>query len=62
VTQEHLLSHNASYEDLQNEFKHSGETIHQHIKVVLNIFPALTYRFVKSAIGNGPHWKISTDP
>jgi hypothetical protein len=23
-----MLSHNASYEDLQHEFKHSGETIH----------------------------------
>jgi hypothetical protein len=23
-----MLSHNASYEDLQYEFKHSGETIH----------------------------------
>jgi len=57
-----MLSHNASYEDLQYEFKHSGETIHRHIKAVFNIIPVLTYRFVKPAIGTGPHWKISTDP
>jgi hypothetical protein len=29
-----MLSHNASYEDLQYEFKHSGETIHRPIKTV----------------------------
>ncbi|CAN6217618.1 unnamed protein product [Urochloa humidicola] len=57
-----MLSHNASYEDLQYEFKHSGETIHRHIKALFNIIPALTYRFVKPTVGIGTHWKISTDP
>jgi hypothetical protein len=33
-----MLSHNASYEDLQYEFKHSGETIHRHIKAIFNNF------------------------
>ena len=32
------------------------------IKAVFNRIPALIYRFVKPAIGSGPHWKISTDP
>jgi hypothetical protein len=56
-----MLSHNASYEDLQYEFKHSGETIHRHIKAVFEIIPALAYRFLKPTVGTGPHWKISTD-
>lgn len=30
----YMISHNASYEDLQHEFHHSGETIHRHIMVV----------------------------
>ncbi|KAL5666968.1 hypothetical protein ACJX0J_019189, partial [Zea mays] len=40
-----MLSHNASYEDLQHEFKHSGETIHRHIQSVFHIIPSLMYRF-----------------
>jgi hypothetical protein len=45
-----MLSHNASYEDLQYEFKHSGETIHRHIKTVFDIISALTYRFLKPTL------------
>jgi hypothetical protein len=58
-----MLSHNAnaSYEDLQYEFKHSGETIHRHIKSVFGIISALTYRFLKPALATETHWKISTD-
>ncbi|KAL6844324.1 hypothetical protein ACP4OV_025997 [Aristida adscensionis] len=58
----YMLSHNASFEDLQHEFKHSGETIHRHIKAVFNIIPALTTRFVRPANNPETHWKISTGP
>ncbi|WVZ71713.1 hypothetical protein U9M48_020265 [Paspalum notatum var. saurae] len=56
-----MLSHNTSYEDLQHEFKHSGETIHRHIQSVFSVIPALLYRFVKPTTGIETHWKISTD-
>ncbi|KAK3136674.1 hypothetical protein QOZ80_5BG0440800 [Eleusine coracana subsp. coracana] len=56
-----MLSHNASYEDLQYEFKHSGETIHRHINAVFGIIPALTYRFLKPTLTAEPHLKITTD-
>lgn len=56
-----MLYHNASYEDLQYEFKHSGETIHHHIKAVFDIIPALTYRFLKPTNTTQTHWKIRTD-
>lgn len=42
-----MLSHNASFQDLQFEFKHSRETIHRHLKEVFNTIPALTYKFLK---------------
>ncbi|KAK3119190.1 hypothetical protein QOZ80_9BG0715460 [Eleusine coracana subsp. coracana] len=56
-----MLSHNASYEDLQFEFKHSGETIHRHINAVFEIIPALTYQFLKPTLTAEPHFKITTD-
>uniref|UniRef100_A0A0A8YIP1 Uncharacterized protein n=1 Tax=Arundo donax TaxID=35708 RepID=A0A0A8YIP1_ARUDO len=56
-----MLSHNASYEDLQYEFQHSCETIHMHIMAVFDIIPALTYRFVKLVLVDETHWKIRTD-
>jgi hypothetical protein len=34
-----MLSYNASYEYLQHEFKHSGETIHRHIQSVFHVIP-----------------------
>ena len=58
----YMLSHNASYEDIQYEFKHSGETIHRHIKSIFKIIPNLTCRFVKPTVATETHWKISTDP
>jgi hypothetical protein len=56
-----MLSHNARYEDLQYEFKHSGETIHRHIKTVFDIISALTYPFLKPTLAAETHCKISTD-
>ena len=58
----YMMSHNASYEDLQHEFHHSGETIHRHTKAIFNVIPSLTYRFVKQTTGVETHWKFSTDP
>jgi hypothetical protein len=58
----YMLSHNASYEDIQNEFKHSGETIHHHIKSIFNIIPNLACKFVKSTVATETHWKISAYP
>jgi hypothetical protein len=58
----YMLSHNASYEDIQYEFKHSGETIHRHIKSIFNIIPNLACKFVKPTVATETHWKISTDP
>ena len=56
-----MLSHNATYEDLQHEFKHNGETTHQHVQSVFNIIPTLSYRFIKTNPGIGAHWKITRD-
>jgi hypothetical protein len=58
----YMLSHNASYEDMQYQFKHSGETIHRHIKSIFNIIQNLTCKFVKTIVATETHWKISTDP
>lgn len=33
----YMLSHNASYQDMQYEFKHSGATIHLHIRAFFDI-------------------------
>ncbi|XP_040383089.1 uncharacterized protein LOC102722321 [Oryza brachyantha] len=57
-----MLSHNASFEDLQYEFKHSGDTIHRHIKSIFKIIPKLTYRFLKLPHVEQTHWKIRTNP
>jgi hypothetical protein len=43
----YMLSHNASNDDLQKWFQHSGETIHRKINEVFDIIPTLTNRFVK---------------
>jgi len=58
----YMISHNASNDRLKKAFQHSGETVHRHIRVVFNIIPTLTYRFVKLPTSNQTHPKITTDP
>lgn len=58
----YMVSHNASYEDLQLEFQHSGQTFHEYINEFFNIVPVLASRFLKPPNIDEPHAKISTDP
>uniref|UniRef100_A0A0E0LU83 DUF8040 domain-containing protein n=1 Tax=Oryza punctata TaxID=4537 RepID=A0A0E0LU83_ORYPU len=44
----YMLSHNASFEDLQEKFGHSGDSFHRHIKHFFNsVVPSLSKRFMK---------------
>lgn len=58
----YMVSHNASYEDLQLEFQHSGQTFHEYINEFFGIVPVLASRFLKPPSIDEPHAKISTDP
>ena len=58
----YMLSHNASFEDLQLEFQRSGWTFHEYIKAFFDIIPVLASRFLKPPSIDHPHQKISTDP
>lgn len=57
----YMVSHNASYEDLQLEFQHSGQTFHEYINEFFNIVPILASRFLKPPNIDEPHPVISTD-
>lgn len=42
----YMSSHNASFEDLQLEYQHSGWTFHEYIKSFFDIIPTLSSRFL----------------
>ncbi|XP_040378472.1 protein ALP1-like isoform X4 [Oryza brachyantha] len=59
----YMLSHNASYEDLQVEFGHSSDTFHRHMKHFFNlVIPTLSKRLMKPPDPNQVHLKIERDP
>ncbi|XP_040379111.1 uncharacterized protein LOC102715196 [Oryza brachyantha] len=58
----YMISHNASNQDLQNAFQHSGETISRKINEVFHIVPTLAERFVKLPDSTHTHMKIASDP
>ena len=57
----YMLSHNASFQDLQLEFQHSNSTFHEYIKEFFDIIPILATRFVRPRYIDEPHPKISMD-
>jgi hypothetical protein len=58
-----MLSHNASFEDLQEKFGHSGDTFHHHIKHFFDIVvPTLANRFLKPPSPGQVHHQIERDP
>ena len=57
----YMLSHNASFEDLQLEFQHSNRTFHKCIRELFDIIPVLCRRFLKPPNIDQPHPKIATD-
>uniref|UniRef100_A0ACD5Y4M9 Uncharacterized protein n=1 Tax=Avena sativa TaxID=4498 RepID=A0ACD5Y4M9_AVESA len=54
----YMISHNASFEDLQLEFEHSGYTFHKYILEFFDIIPILATRFVSPWYIDEPHPKI----
>jgi hypothetical protein len=57
----YMLSHNASYEDLQLAFQHSASTFHDYINEFFDIIPVLATRFVRPRYIDEPHPKIAMD-
>jgi hypothetical protein len=59
----YMISHNASFEDLQEEFGHSSDTFHHHIKHFFDIVvPSLAKRFLKPPSPIQVHSKIERNP
>ena len=57
----YMLSHNATFEDLQLEFQHSGFTFHKYISEFFSIIPILATTFLRPRYIDKPHPKISMD-
>jgi hypothetical protein len=57
----YMLSHNASYEDLQLAFQHSASTFHDYINEFFDIIPVLAAHFVRPRYIDEPHPKIAMD-
>jgi hypothetical protein len=58
-----MLSHNASFEDLIEEFGHSGDIFHHHIKHFFDlVVPVLSKQFLKPPNPNHVHQKIERNP
>ncbi|KAG8051748.1 hypothetical protein GUJ93_ZPchr0001g32742 [Zizania palustris] len=59
----YMLSHNASFEDLQEKFGHSNDTYHHHMKHFFDlVVPTLSLRFLKPPNHDQVHLKIERDP
>ena len=59
----YMLSHNASYEDLQVFFGHSNDTFHHHINHFFKVvIPALSRRYLQAPDPNQVHKKIQDNP
>ncbi|CAD6339895.1 unnamed protein product [Miscanthus lutarioriparius] len=59
----YMLSHNASYEDLQVFFGHSNDTFHHHINHFFKVvIPALSRRYLQAPDPNQVHQKIQDNP
>jgi hypothetical protein len=58
-----MLSHNALFEDLIEEFGHSGDTLHHHINHFFDlVVPTLSKQFLKPPNPIHVHPKIERDP
>jgi hypothetical protein len=57
----YMLSHNASFEDLQLKFQHSGSTFHDYITEFFSINPTLSTKFLKPRYIVESHPNIAMD-